>query len=675
MAQRDEKQKADTAVVLCDCGGSLRSRLDFARIEKQLTQDGSVAEVALSSSFCSGDRCKATVDALANAGAKRLVVAACEPRTYEAALNGAAHKDGFNSGLCQSVNIREHCAWVTADKDAATDKAVEMITSALRRLDESEPIESIKAKVNQDVVVLGGGVAAMQAAAALAGLGHKVSLVCRAEQPGGMAAAEPEFYAHLASDRAEAAARLRDSVRALQESIKNSSKITCHTSSILDGADGQFGDFSVRIKSNGRTRQLAAGAIVLAVGVSCDFPFDLFGLGNPFTTTDLGRLHKRIETGEVSGRVAIVMDVLAEQTRGVSGHVLSAAELLAGRFAAEVKVFCHHIRVAATGLEALYRRARQAGVVFVKTDSTPNVHEESRKVVISYSDPSAGAEVTEIFDYLVMADAAPIKSALPELITRLRMGPAGAFQYDDVWLLPTDTNRMGIAVVGSARGNSEYRQALADGFAAASRIHSLLADKEIEVADDAAVVDEDKCVLCLTCLRACPHGAITVDEENKAASVHPVTCRRCGLCASLCPAGAIQLTRYTDRQTAAEMNGADTKGRVTVFACENSAIPAAAAAALGRVEYDSRVRIIRVPCAGKVDARDVLAALQAGADRVKVLGCHPDNCRYLTGSTRAKKRFERIGRMLEACGVDKSRVSFGTLASVQPEKFLQYVKE
>jgi coenzyme F420-reducing hydrogenase delta subunit len=85
------------------------------------------------------------------------------------------------------------------------------------------------------------------------------------------------------------------------------------------------------------------------------------------------------------------------------------------------------------------------------------------------------------------------------------------------------------------------------------------------------------------------------------------------------------------------------------------------------------VRIVRVPCAGKVAPRQVLTALENGADRVLILGCHPESCQYLTGATRGGLRVRRLSEVLQKAGVDPSRVKFGGIASVEPGRFVEYV--
>ena len=76
-----------------------------------------------------------------------------------------------------------------------------------------------------------------------------------------------------------------------------------------------------------------------------------------------------------------------------------------------------------------------------------------------------------------------------------------------------------------------------------------------------------------------------------------------------------------------------------------------------------------------IEATKVLNALENGAEKVWILGCHPESCRFLSGSIRAVKRAERLMARLEKAGVGKKRVRFGGIASVQSGKFEEYVKQ
>jgi heterodisulfide reductase subunit A-like polyferredoxin/coenzyme F420-reducing hydrogenase delta subunit len=562
----------------------------------------------------------------------------------------------LNEGLLWSVNIREHCGWVAKTPKAASDIAKESLTAAVRRIQAASAIKSIKTNVNQNVLVLGGTIGAMQTATALSKLGHRVTMVESDKKLGGSVAQTPELYAYVASDSSCTESLVQNRIDELIQQVKKDKKIQIQTSSRLNSLDGEFGNFNAVIASNGSTKKISAGAIVLAP--------------NPAQS----KLAKLTHNGkDIPKRVAIVIDISGEQNKRISAQVLSAAELFIERFGAEVKLYCRNIRVAATGMETLYRRARQAGVAIVKYDSSPKISDGGSKKIINVEEPLIGVKIEEEFDLVIMADKiTPDNTNILSIIEGLRPSPAGDLQSDSVWLLPTESNREGIFIVGSAPDTDELIDAQTEGLATANEIHELLKNKQIDVLDDAAVVDIDKCVLCLTCMRICPHAAISIDVENKAASVSVVTCQRCGTCAAECPVGAIQLPHYTDKEVAAELGD---KPKITVFACENSAYPAASAAAINGSQWQQDVQLIRVPCAGKVDSRDVLRALESGAKKVMILGCHLENCQYLSGSTRAAKRIERLNNAMEQAGVDKGRVAFLQLASVEPHKFTEYVSK
>ena len=513
------------------------------------------------------------------------------------------------------------------------------------------------------VVVVGGGVAGMQAAVTLAELDHDVTLIHDAERLGGVAAAMPELCGHVGRDAADAEARTEAFVANMADGIAGNKGITVRAKTTLIYVDGDPGALQVKVGSDGKVDCLEAGALVLATGSGEVSVAE----GSRPPIVDVRGLVKLAREGDPGQRIAVILDSTCEQGRSVWVQVLSAAEVLAKR-GCRIKIYCNNARVAATGLESLYRRARECGVAVVKSDKKARISRRGKRVVIASKDLVADTDVSEEFDLVVMGDLKPGSDAGSSAVPRLKGGPDGALQYDNVWLTPALTNRPGIFVVGGARGNSEYRDALVDGLAVAGEAHALLTGDDVKARDDVATVDAEKCVLCLTCVRVCPHGAISIDYEESAAAPSAVSCRRCGICASECPAKAITLPGYTDEDIAGKIG---TGPGVTVFACENSAIPAseAAGAKLGK-----NVKIVEVPCAGKVDPATVLSALESGAEKVLVIGCHPESCQYMSGSGRAEKRVGRVAAMLEAAGYDASRVSFCGLSAVEPGRFMEYVK-
>jgi len=530
----------------------------------------------------------------------------------------------------------------------------------------TQPSKTAKTKkiaVNHDVAIVGGGIAAMQTATTLIEFGHKVNIVTKDSELGGEVGKNTKLYSYLSQNCLD----VRKNLDSFKDKIEKDSNVKLYRDSSLKKIAGEFGNFSISLNS-GSNEGFSAGAVVLATSCSGTFNFASMDFKNTARYADINTLSEMIDSGNIPGRVAIVLDMLGEQTRSVWAQVLGASEILLRRFGCKVKIYCRNARVAATGLEEIYQRVRAGGGTITKFNSRPIISEQADSTVVETEDDIIGASVSEKFDLVVMADAvADDPKAMADIVGQLRTGPNGALQYDNVWLLPTESNRKGVFVVGSARGNSDYREALADGIAAAKEIHDLLKNKEIEIVKDAPVVDDEKCVFCLTCRRICPHGAISLDVENKAVYISEVSCRRCGLCAAECPAGAIELGSCNEAEPAKA-------AKITVFACENSAILAAEAAekkGLDKIE----VELISVPCAGKVDPKDILSTLEKGAEKVIVLGCHPESCQYLMGASRAVNRIKRIGDMLERAGSDRKKVSFGGLSSVEAEKIIEYIKE
>jgi len=115
--------------------------------------------------------------------------------------------------------------------------------------------------------------------------------------------------------------------------------------------------------------------------------------------------------------------------------------------------------------------------------------------------------------------------------------------------------------------------------------------------------------------------------------------------------------------------------KIIAFLCNWCSYAGADLAGTSRIQYPPNIRVIRVPCSGRVDPLLIVKALQMGADGVLVAGCHPGDCHYISGNLIARRRFALLKRLLEYVGVEEGRVSFAWVSASEGGKFSDVVGE
>jgi F420-non-reducing hydrogenase iron-sulfur subunit len=134
------------------------------------------------------------------------------------------------------------------------------------------------------------------------------------------------------------------------------------------------------------------------------------------------------------------------------------------------------------------------------------------------------------------------------------------------------------------------------------------------------------------------------------------------------------------QSTAADVVSAADQGetwepKVIAFLCNWCSYAGADLAGISRIQYPPNVRIVRVPCSGRVNPLYIIKSLQHGADGVLVSGCHPGDCHYISGNYYARRRFTLLKNLLEAVGIEPGRVSFSWVSAAEGEKFSHVVTE
>ena len=172
-------------VYVCHCGANIAGTVDVARVTEYAKGLPSVVVARDYKFMCSDPGQDLIKNDIKEQGLNRVVVASCSPRLHEPTFRRTLDSAGLNPYLFEMANIREQCAWVHQDGVKATEKAEALVSAAVRRVFYHEPLEKKEVSVNPCTLIIGAGIAGIQAALEIADSGHKVYLIEREPSIGG----------------------------------------------------------------------------------------------------------------------------------------------------------------------------------------------------------------------------------------------------------------------------------------------------------------------------------------------------------------------------------------------------------------------------------------------------------------------------------------------------------
>ena len=124
-----------------------------------------------------------------------------------------------------------------------------------------------------------------------------------------------------------------------------------------------------------------------------------------------------------------------------------------------------------------------------------------------------------------------------------------------------------------------------------------------------------------------------------------------------------------------QKQNSDWEPRIVAFLCNWCSYAGADLAGIGRLQYPPNVRIVRVPCSGRVNPLYILKAFQEGADGVLVSGCHPGDCHYISGNLVARRKFSMMKRFLEFIGMEPARIQFSWVSAAEGPRFAALIRQ
>lgn len=342
----------------------------------------------------------------------------------------------------------------------------------------------------------------------------------------------------------------------------------------------------------------------------------------------------------------------------------------------EVNICYMDIRAAGRWYEEYYKSTRELGVNFIR-GNVAEVIDEGDELIVKVEDTLEG-EVKELHSDLVVLSVSMNPSEGTLEISKklgLKRGEDGFIDPLHPKIEPVDTVQEGIYIAGTCSGPKPIQESIAEANAAASRASTFLKEDEMPVALTTGFIDPSICILCRSCMELCNFDAVR--EENGELKVEAVSCHSCGKCSALCPSNAMALRGLTDEQIEAQIRGilSEAPDSIIAFCCQHCSYNAADLAGLSKRKHSSKVKIIRVPCSGRVSINHILVAFKHGAIGVMVTGCREGECHYIDGNLSAKEKVLKLKELLELCGIPSERVEMFNLSSSDAQKWVECVNE
>jgi len=243
--EKDKEHKV--GVYVCHCGSNIAGVVDVEDVRDFAAKDLEGRGVVVSRDYkfmCSSLGQELIEKDIEELDLDRVVVAACSPHLHEKTFRNACSKGGLNPYLCELVSIREQVSWVTTDKGQATEKAKAMVSGGVERVLQNDPLEPLSVPIHPATLVVGGGIAGIQAALEIADSGFPVIMVEREPSIGGHMAQFDKTFPTLDCAACILTPKMVD--------VGGHQNITMHTWSEVVRVDGYVGNFTVTIKKKPR---------------------------------------------------------------------------------------------------------------------------------------------------------------------------------------------------------------------------------------------------------------------------------------------------------------------------------------------------------------------------------------------------------------------------------------
>jgi heterodisulfide reductase subunit A-like polyferredoxin len=551
-------EKPRIGVFVCNCGINIAGVVDVPAVQEYSASLGNVVFTDNNLFTCSQDTQDKIKEKIKEEKLNRVVVASCSPKTHAPMFMETLEACGLNKYLFEMANIRNQDSWVHANNpELATQKAKELVRMAVARANTLTPLHEKVIPVNKNALVIGGGIAGMNAALDLAKQGFHSVIVEKEPELGGFAR-----KLHHTIEGGDIGNYIKD----LAGKVNAEEKVEVVTGAKVVGFEGFQGNFvtEVALGNGDGSRKIEHGVIIVATGAHEYKPKEyLYGEDDRVLTQV--ELSDRLESRGAKDLNSVVMIQCVGSRNDENPNcskiccqsaVKNAIAVKKANPEAMVYVLNRDIRTYGL-LEDYYTEARRLGVIFIRfaKDNPPQVKASDEGISVTVKDHVLQRDIEIISDLLVLS--AGVQAANTDDLAgvmKLNRNPEGFFIEAHVKLRPVDMPSEGVFLCGTAHGPKLITETIAQASAAASRAVTFLAKDGIRLSAIKAKVDTEHCVKCLTCVRSCPFDVPVFNTELGEIQIDEALCHGCGVCACVCPRQTIQLGYYEDEQVTCKID-------------------------------------------------------------------------------------------------------------------------
>ncbi|MFP4214183.1 MAG: FAD-dependent oxidoreductase, partial [Desulfohalobiaceae bacterium] len=557
-----EQEAPRTLVVLCNACPTLEASVDMQTLTARINDMASVQSLISIPQACTQAGWEQIEEHVREERPNRIVLGACLPYAHVPRLRDLSRTVSLNPAFMEVVDIYTPTfPDMPLNKEQRLQEILTTLGTAVVKVQHAPPAPILQeVPVVPKALVVGGGLAGMTAALAIADHGLDVCLVEEAEQLGGTA------------KRLRSTLDGEDPSRFIQDliqEVEKHPKINVLTQSRVTLCVGRAGQFLSAVQTeDGQSLSVEHGAAILATGGTEAKSF-AYGYGTRKTIFSQLEFEEQLASGALDARalssvVFIQCVECRQEPRNYCSRVCCPTSikqaLILKRRNPDLQVYVLYRDMMTYGLqEEHYTQARRLGVIFIRysQDKLPEVEHQEQGHLIRVQDHILQQQLTLQADALVLASGiVPHDTEELSLVFQVPADQDGFLQEADPKWRPVEFLRQGLFLCGLARAPGNMRETVASAKAAAQRALRLLGREYISGGSITAEVRHSLCSLCQTCISVCPYGARSLDWEEQIIQVDQVLCQGCGACASVCPNSAAVLRGFPDNQVLAEIDAA-----------------------------------------------------------------------------------------------------------------------